>query len=412
MRSRMGQPEFLMSPDELGGASSPGLSTGNTAGGGGGPPPAAVSPPPSSSTVTPQSTSPAAAGGVTSPPPAAGSAAPPVQTPTQESIRDVATRLGATALLAQFPDDQALLHHLLQQSQQYPQIAEAARYGQAVMPHWQEIQNFLKSRQPGQTVQPGQGAAAGQPGDPWHKQFWSPPEYDAAWEKQILRDGAGNLVPAAGAPPDVVQKYLTYKAFREKTVDQMMANPFEFFAPAIKHLARQEAEAIAKQQLGQLTDSQFVEGFISQNKDWLYARDAAGNAIMDPTNRGVPVLSEWGQRFKGYVEQAQKLGIGRLQDQQEFALTAVQRDFLVANPGQAQTTTQTPPAAGAPPAAPPQNPANRIFLNNAGANRTTPVATTPAVPGQPPANQQGLSLNERLRNNLRAAGINEINVHA
>jgi hypothetical protein len=357
---------------------------------------------------------------------AAASPAPPQlpvggqQQPAMESIQDVVRRLGRGDLATQFTDDQALLQHLLLAQQQIPQLQQMARYGERVAGQWPQVEAFLAQQQ--QTRQQ-------QAQDPWWKPLWNPPQYDPAWEQMIGRDNQGNLFPKQGAPPDIVNKYLTYQQFRREQVDKLMANPYEFIEPAVKILARQEAQAIAQQQLQVHNDRQFATNFIQQNADWLCQKDQAGQPMWnrDPVSgQSYPVLSDWGQKFSTYVKQANQFGIQDPARQQEYALGLVQRDWAMANP-QALLQMQQQPAAGISPAAQQQQlplqqqqqqltpaqqaqqAANNAFINRAqGAGGQRHPNTGPAGQnGNQPFNTQGLTLQERLSNAMRANGVTD-----
>jgi len=333
----------------------------------------------------------------------------PAQQPAMESIQDVIRRFGRPDLVQQFPDDQALLQHLLLQAQQAQTLAPLARYGERVAGNWPAVEQFLAQQQ--QTQQR-------QAQDPWWKPLWNPPEYNPAWEQQIGRDAQGNLIPLQGAPPDIVNKYLNYQQFRKATVDKMMANPFEFFEPAITQLARREAQQIAQQQLQQHNDRQFATNFIQQNADWLCQKDQSGQPMWnkDATGQMVPVLSDWGQKFAGYVRDAAGMGIGDPAKQQQYALGLTQRDWALANPQailaqqqpvqqpvqqQQQVQQQLTPAQQA------QQNANNAYLNRAqGAQRQGNYGPQ-GQNGNSPVNTVGLSLQERLSNAMKANGVTD-----
>jgi hypothetical protein len=327
-----------------------------------------------------------------------------------ESIQDVIRRLGRPDLVQQFPDDQALLQHLLLAQQQIPQLQQMARYGERVAGNWNEVEQFLAQRQQ-QQRQTAQ--------EPWWKPLWNPPPYDPSWEKMIGRDAQGNYVGLPGAPPDIVNKYVAHQQFRTQTADKIMSNPFEFFEPAIKQLARQEAQAISQQQLAQHNDRQFSQSLIQQNADWICQKDQSGQPQFN--RDGTPVLSPWGQAYAGYVRDAAQLGLVDPQKQHSYALGLTQRDYLLAQQN-AGAQVQQPAAAVAPaagamqpqltPAQQAQQNANNQFLNRAAGAQHHPQRGPQLVNGQVPANTVGLSLDERLRNNFKANGVTDRDIQA
>lgn len=317
-----------------------------------------------------------------------------------ESIRDVVQRLGGADLVNQFQDDTALLQHLLLAQQQNKQLQPLARYGEQVVGQWDKVQGFLNQQQAQQ-----QAAA----GDPWYKQWFNPPQFDPSWEKQILKDSSGNLHAAPGAPPDVVQRYAQYQQYQRAQIEKMTANPFEYFAPAIKALARQEAQSIAQEQLATHTDRQFANDFIQQNANWLYAAGPDGRAAVDPMS-GQPLLSQWGTMFRDHAKAANDMGIRDVRAQQQYALERVQFAAMVQERQAAQSPVQQPAYVGGvqqpvqSPATVARQQANQVFLNGAG-GRQQPNVGPQGQAGNPPANQAGLSLKERLNAAFAANGV-------
>jgi hypothetical protein len=335
-----------------------------------------------------------------------------------ESIREVLTRLGQGDLIRQFPDDQALIQHLVLQTQQTRQAQDLANYGRQVVGNWPAVQQFLQQQAQQQAGGAGGGAAAPGKDEPWFKEFWQPPDWNPAWEKLILRDGSGNMVPAPGAPPDIIQRYTNYQQFRQQQVEKLMQNPFEFFQPAIVKLARQEAEKLSKETLSRHTDTQFANDFIAKNSDWLYAADPnTRQPLFDPVSRQ-PVLSEWGTRFRDHLTMLQQQGMTDVRAMQHWALQATQRDYLIAQqqaagqPGAAQAAGAGSSAAGGTPSQPasPRQTANQQFLQTVPGAQHNPNVGPAGANGTTPANQVGLSLAERLRQKFSAAGVKDSDI--
>jgi len=53
-------------------------------------------------------------------------------------------------------------------------------------------------------------------------------EWDDRWLAMVTRDDEGNLVPARGAPPDIVDKVLRFVRHRENVVNEFARNPRRF----------------------------------------------------------------------------------------------------------------------------------------------------------------------------------------
>lgn len=224
---------------------------------------------------------------------------------------------------------------------------------------------------------------------PWWNQYWQPPEFDPSWERLITKDEQGRLVPAEGAPPDIVHKYLNYRAYRTQQAERLMQNPFEFFEKPIKDLATQVAQEIVQKQLGGYQENAFAKDFIRENSSWLHERDPQGQVVVDPYTKQ-PLLSQWGQVFRNHVINAEKLGIRDAKSQQEYALGLTQRDWAFASQQQPQPQVQQPQVQQ--PAAEQRQAANQAFLQQAGqqkpAGRQTPPSNVPQQQVQKPLRQR------------------------
>ena len=341
------------------------------------PAPASPSPPPESSPAPGPSGAPAGTAAVSAP-------------ASLPSWRDHFQSHGLD--LSGYKDDAAAAGYVAQALAQGRQAQEMARYGQEVAPHYAEFQEWR--------AQQARAAAARQEAEkPWYDKWWQPPAYDPSWDRLLSQDANGNLTAAPGAPADLVQRYQNYRHFRQQQAERLMANPYTFFEEPIKHLAAQEAERIVGQHLGGYKDTNFAQTFVQQNTSWLHQHDAQGNPVRDLMGGG-PVLSSWGQKFAGYVREAQdRHGIQAVEGQQEYALMKVQLDRAL------ELLAQQQPAAAALPPANPRAAANEQVLQEAKGRQRGGRAP---LPNNGAAPQVHLSLPERIRQNLKAAGINEI----
>ena len=281
-------------------------------------------------------------------------------------------------------DEGAAIEALGNLYKNYSQVAPLAPYVSAY------VQNAQKFAQ----WQAEQQAASAKPATaetPWYGEMWNPPEYNPAWERLITQDAQGNLVPAPGAPADVIPKFLAYRQFRQEQAEKFMANPFEYMAPAIKKLAAEEAQRIVNGQFGDRDTKSSVSQFISQNSNWLYEVDANGVPLkqqvfnpMSGTYVESPKLSQWGQAFTRYVQQESeyqaKAGLPQdVNRQREVALALVQRDAAIAQMQQMLPKTPNQPAQAP---VDPQVAANQQFLqsSNPPAALPTPNGNTHPAP--------------------------------
>jgi len=262
-------------------------------------------------------------------------------------------------------------------------------YANAYMQHAPQFSEWLKQRQ--QQSAPAAPAAKEQD---WYTPYWSPPEFNPNWERQVTRDPqTGALVAAPGAPPDVVPKYTAYLQYRQEAMEKFISNPFEFMAPAIRQLAQKEAQSIVDGKFSQTTELASSAKYVQDNSSWLYNLGADGKPVMTQTFNPMtgqtvmsPALSEWGNVFLRCVQEEEtrqrKYGYVDVDEQRRFAEARVSRmaDSLELQKLRAAATTPAAPATN------PQQAANDAFLkaNNPGgkvpATRgNTTVAAKPAT---------------------------------
>lgn len=293
-------------------------------------------------------------------------------------VREALKSLGVD-LTGQFQDDQGALAHMAVAYRQSQQMQPFVPYLQQYAQYGEQFQGWLRQQQ----------QAAQQPAQP----AWKPPEYDPRWVNMVQRNTVtGQLEPAPGAPPDVVQKLQAAEAHRRGFLEKLPFDPMGAMRGAgMEDIIRQEAQRIVQEQLGAYTAQQQATSFIAENTGWLHARDAQGQAVRDPMT-GRQALSEWGQRFAGYLRELEpRYGAAAAQN---MALTAIQRDFLYAK----QQAAAAPGAAAAA-----GQTANEQFLQQAAASRQPNNALAGAgLPTQTPAR----TLRERLAANMKANGYN------
>lgn len=312
-----------------------------------------------------------------------GAAAPPASESEWTGVRDALLNYGID-LRQQFNDDDAALAHLATAYRNAQQNAQLVQYGQSYLQHAGEFQQYLQQRQEAARAEAAKQATS----------WWKAPEYDPRWESQLTRDPTtGELRAVSGADPSVVQKFLAWSDHQRGFLSKFSQDPITAIRPGIEQIARQVAAEMIQQNLGGYREQTAAAQFIEQNSSWLHARDGAGNVIQNPET-GRPALSEWGQRFLGYVQEAERSGLRDVAGQQKYALGLVQRDYLLSQRG---------PAAAADAGAA----AKDAFLNQAARhqpNEGQRAAGVPAVPGNGVPNNAAL-LRDLLAKNLQAGGF-------
>lgn len=325
-------------------------------------------------------------------PPAAPPPAPSAQQPATEAISGTGTGAGPgvpTAaealsvrdalasygldLRTQFQDDHAALQHLVMLARQAASQQPLVQYGQQYVQHAGEFQAYLRQKQEQQAAQQAQ-----------QQSWWKAPEYDPTWSRRLTRDPqTGEIRALPGEPPDLVQKYLAWAEHQRSFLDKFAQDPIQAIKPGIEQVVQDTAQRLMQQQLAAYQERQQAEQFLAQNADWMFARDAQGQPLVNPATQQ-PALSPLGQQFAGYVFEAERMGLGDTASQQKYALAALQRDYLAAKYQQ-----QAQPAAG--------DAAKQQFLQQAQAGARPPVA--PAAAAQPEYRQP---------NGISARGLQEL----
>lgn len=291
-----------------------------------------------------------------------------------------------------------MMAHLTQAASQARELAEWRRQFE---PHLGDYQRWRQE----QTETLRQREAAEQ-GRPWYSKWWSPPEYDPSWERQIVRDMNGELRAAPGAPPDVVQRLLTYTNFRQQQAEKFLNNPFSYLEEPMRALIERESGRVAESMLRRHQEQLQARELVSpQASPWLYERGPDGR----------PALGPWGQRYASYVEEAERRGLRSPQEQHEFATLRVQNEQAAALLSD-QTALERrlaqmrqTPANGAPAVEQARDRANEQFLQTAASrapNRAGSLPAPAAPNGSAPANDS-LPLAQRLLRDLEASGFRQ-----
>lgn len=314
-----------------------------------------------------------------------GQTAPPAQEyqPLHEALK------GYGINLPQGVEGHAALQYIVTQLAQARQLQELAPYGQQYLQHADKFQSWLAQQQAAEKA-----AQA--------KSWWQPPEWNSDWRNKIQYDAqTGEIKPAPGTDPSVVQRYLHAMEFRQKFMDDFTTDPIKAIRPGLEEVIRETAQQLIQEQFGQYQSHQQSLGFLDQHKDWIYARDASGRVVMGQAGR--PELSPLGNRFVEHLRAAHSMGIQEEQQRHNYALRCTQNDLLMA---ERQRAAQQQAAA---PQQTPQQAAQENFLGRAGgaaARRPSAAGSTTGGDTAPPQNGS-LSLAEMMRQRAREVGITD-----
>ncbi len=331
-----------------------------------------VSPAPAAATGTTAGT-PAASGTPAGDPAAGAPATPATPAPLSwlENLRKQGVDLGN--------DEAAALSQIATLRQTFDQIQPLTPYLSAYTRHAPQFHQWLQTQN--QTQQQAK------PEDPWHKEFWNPPEYNPQWAEQYVITGAdGKRAWATNTPPEIIAKTEAYLSYQRDQMTKLQQNPFAFFEGAMQKMTRREAEKIVSENLSKQREQQGSQQFIAQNRGWLYEKGPDGSMLqaqqfnpMTGQYYQAPVLSQWGQAFGRYVSdiarQQSERGYSDVSEQQRLATMMVERDYAIAlYSGKASGQGGQAPAAA--PQVTGQQAANNQFLQN-----NNPPAAQPPVNG-------------------------------
>lgn len=305
-----------------------------------------------------------------------------------QSVRDALAGYGLD-LRNQFQNDHAALQHLAGQAQQLQQFSPLIPYAQEYAQHaaefrqWQQEQARLKQQQSQQ-----------------QQSWWKAPEYDPRWQTQLYRDPqSGELRVLPGNDPAILSKYNAWVNHQQNFLNEFSLDPMKAIQPGIEQIIQQQAAQIFQQQMRQQQEHNYAQQFFAQNSEWLYNKDATGNIQRDHLGR--PALSPLGQRFAGYVQEAEGMGINDSAGQQKYAMAMMKNDYYSERQnagGQVQ--------GNATPAVPPSQALKDNFLANAAQQQAANPGTGGNVNAQQVPQQTGLrGLMEMMRNNLAAHGF-------
>ena len=310
---------------------------------------------------------------------------PPEAREEFQSIRDAAG--GFEYDLSSYDSDEAALRHLVDRSKEFDRQAETIRqYEQVLQQQQSQLQN-----QPQQPVQP---APAETPS--WQ---WQPPQYNPMWLSQAERDPeSGTLRPVNGGTLGTVASLQNFLDYRADQMDRFWtAGPHEYITPYLDDRDAKQRESM-KELVQQMTDTSLgrqradtdADRFLTDNP-WVYQRDANEQVVRN-TITGNQELSEEGKLFAGHLAEAEQWGMPAA-NQQAYAMKMLEAHRASSGQSTAGDTKKQDflrAAAGMGP------PADGSVTN-----------LSPDVDGIPPAQNPSLSLEDMLRQNLKAEGVTD-----
>jgi hypothetical protein len=301
------------------------------------------------------------------------------------SIRDAASGLGYD--MSSYDDDDSALRALVTKANESTQSAQLAQYGQRYVEHAADFEEFLKQQQ----------AQQQQKATPQAPKFWEPPAWDPGWLSQVEVDQqSGRIVPRAGSgSPELVQRVERYLQFRKDQQEKFWGNPFEFIKPYVEHVVQERASNLTTQQLQQYQEATSARSFVEQNKQMLFVSDPAGNPVLDAVGR--MQFSPEGKVFYGFVEQAHQWGMP-IAAQQEYAMNQLRAHKATTgqNAGQQQSAGNAQ--------------MKKDFLMGAAAATHQPNAG--GAVGANGSQNPNMPFRDRLRANLKAAGVTDADMMA
>lgn len=293
-----------------------------------------------------------------------------------QSVRDVVAGYGVD--VGQFADDAQALQALAYGYRGYQSARPHIELSSRWLPYASEIETFLRGRQQ-QAQPPGRP-----PAPPWH----GLPEFNPMWRHQITRGEQGEYVPipGSGATLETVRKFQEYAQARRDFEDRFYTDPITALKPGLEEFVQPLVQQAIHASLQQMQEHQHARSFVQQHADWLYARDAQGRELADPITGG-KVLTPFGQKFGGYLQEAHSLGVQGAVNQQKYAQALLERDLALMGAWQGVQPQ------GAPAPNEQQRQPNRGGTLNGILND-----------GAPPQNRL-LRLEDQLRQGYAAAGI-------
>lgn len=327
------------------------------------------------------------------------SSATPVTVP---AWREVADELGFN-----IPDgvDEKLIFRRLMEG--YSRGQQDNQRLQEITPHWSEFQKWQAQRQAEEQARQAEVKR------PWWDKY-KPVEYDQNWQTLVTKDMDGNLIPAPGAPPDIVQRLRTAELKRQELASRL-TDPSKPFAWLEDEPVKEYLGQLFQEQYQRLREQERAAEFArntigSPDMAWLFSHDKDGNRVATPDGR--PVLSEHGQVYQQSVNELYGFGIPP-EVQHKYAQAMARAEYAI-NILKNQATQQNPTAETAKPKGTARQQRNEAF--HAAHERAPNMAANIPGPAEgfsaPPTNTQNLDLRDLLTQALKDASDEDVRQYA
>jgi hypothetical protein len=294
------------------------------------------------------------------------------QTPASEgwkSVLDYAREQGHDVTGHQ--DDQAFIRHLLN-------VANTRRQEDV----YSQIGRQFANRQLAEQQKAAQPQATAGP------QPWEAPKFDRRWMGLVeYNDQAGMFIGKPGAPANIVDAVNNYHEWSEK----FGSNPIAAVQPYVDKQVPDLVQAKVQEALAQYKTEQAVQHIVSQNSDWVYQKDQFGQPVMGPNGRPVPTPN--GLSYGRYVNELERSGMRDPYQIDRYAKAQVQADLNLAAQRQQQQ------------AAPNAQVQNATNQGRPQQNVRQSRGPLDAPANEPAPHQEDMTLADRLRTNLDAAGF-------
>ena len=228
---------------------------------------------------------------------------------------------------------------------------------------------------------------------------WQPPQYNPLWLSQAERDPeTGSLRPTNGGTPGQVAQLQNFLDYRSNEMDKFWTGgPYDYMKPYLDDRETQQKESL-KEEIQQMINSSLgkqqadtdADRFLQANP-WVYQRDANDQVIRN-TITGNQELSPEGKLFAGHLAEAEQWGMPAAH-QQAYAmkmLEASRATGAAVSPADTKKQDFLHAAAG--------------FSPPAGGSETN---LTPDSDGVSPPQNPSQSLEDMLRQNLKADGVTD-----
>jgi hypothetical protein len=289
-----------------------------------------------------------------------------------ESILDVARQYGHDT--TGYTDDRAFLNALLQNAQRRQQEDYYSQLGRQLAPQHEQIQQFISQQKQGQQQQ--------------GPKPWEAPTFDKSWLGMVQYDPASGIyLGKPGAPQYAVDGVNKFVQWQEK----FNANPMAVVQPWAEQHVHTQVQQQVQQALASYRKEQAVNTIVAQNSDWIYQKDQLGNLLIGPGGRYVPTPN--GMRYGQYINELERAGITDPHLADRYARMHLAQDLAASQQQQQQQQS---------PAAQRQN-AIAGGRQQQNVRQSQPAPTRPV--NEPNPDQAGLSLEDKLKANLEAAGF-------